>query len=97
VLEACRGSEHQHPGRLHVNDEGVRDPPRRERETARGRLQHRVADVERHLPVEDVPGLILPVMDMQRRLGRLEGHRLHQRETLLGHSRGGLGGEPAAQ
>jgi hypothetical protein len=35
-------------------------------------------------------------MDVQRRLGRPEGHRLDQRKPLFGHSRSGLGGEPAS-
>ena len=38
-----------------------------------------------------------PAVDVQRRLGGLEGHRLYQGKAPLSDRGGGLGGEPAAQ
>jgi hypothetical protein len=40
-----------------------------------------VSDVERHLAVEHIPGLVLAMMDVKRGFCRLEGKRFSQREA----------------
>jgi hypothetical protein len=86
-LESGGRGEDEHSGWLDVDRECVRDPAWGEYEGPTSRFEFLVADVERHLTVEDEPGFVLVVTDVERRLGTpnvtIEGARV--RENLHAH------------
>jgi len=68
---------------LDVDRERVWTPHGRQDERAARGYQRLLVDVERHLPVQDVPGLVLAMVDVQRGLGRSKGQRLDDREAAV--------------
>ena len=69
ALEACGRGKDQHAGLLDVDRERVRDPGPSEHKGSPTGFEHLIAHLERHLPVQDVPGFVLVVMNVERRLG----------------------------
>src|ERR1700682_2384191 len=75
----------------------MRDATGSEDEASGGRLKRLVSHVEGHLPVEDVPGLVLTMMNMERWLGCPKGQGFDECEPLFGLWGGQLDREPPAQ
>src|ERR1700730_5650367 len=97
MLEAGRGGETKDHNGVNINREGVRNATRGIHEAAGSRLQRVVTHEERHLSIEDVPSLVLVMVNVKWWLGGLKGHCFHQCKPVFGVRGTDLCCEPSAQ